>query len=596
MKRLKCRLLIRRRLGLFFTLLTIAVFNYGYSQNLDDLSLEQKLALSDSIKLYDHDRFISILTDIESINDQLTPRQQARLKYLQAYKLAYDNKRQVAISLYKQVFDSTADAEVRIPALSSLIYNYGYLQEWENGLNYIDILIPQLSAIKNPSERVRAYESLINFYNKIGEFELAAQHLQSLMRLNLDEKQLCVANMLEVEALSGSGDLKNHLETVPERITLCEKVNVMIAASNIRLYLAEFLVSQGESEEAVQLLSDQLSTAENTNYAPLIASVYGGLAQAYLKQKNTEKAKFYALKIVNSLQFRQFSPPLIKAYDTLHKIASEEQDFESAYKYLKEFEKLNNIQLESEKRKNLAVQQAKNNAIQNANRISLLDKENTILKTQAELSKEQAENGRMALGLVSSFVLLMIVWIYRSRKNQLRLKKLAEIDGLTGVSNRYHFNRTVSQRLSHSEKHYEAVSFILFDLDHFKSINDNFGHQVGDWALQEAVLAARSVCREHDVIGRMGGEEFAILLCGCDMAKALQIAELCRLAIEKIDTIDSGYRYRISASFGVSDAKTCGYNVDKLFAGADAALYKSKNSGRNRVYQYHIDQLPINIT
>lgn len=594
MRRLKCNSLYVFRLSLFCSVFFI-VPTFSHSQETNSLSLEQKLALSDSIKLYDHDRFISILTDIESTNDQLTPRQQSRLKYLQAYKLAYDNKRKVAINLYQQVLDSSTDADVRIPALSSLIYNYGYLQEWENGLNHIDILLPQLSSINVPGERVRAYESLINFYNKIGEYELAVQHLQSLMRLDLDEKQLCIANMLEVEALSGSGDLQNHIASVPERISLCEKVDVMIAVGNIKLYLAEFLLSQGESSEALDLLSNQITVAENTGYTPLIASIYGGLAQAYFEENVIEEAKYYALEIVNNLQFRQFSPPLIKAYDTLHKVASEEQDFESAYKYLNEFEKLNTIQLESEKRKNLAVQQAKNNAIRNANRISLLDKENTILKTQAELAKEQAENGRMALGLVSSFVLLMVVWIYRSRKNQVRLKKLAEIDGLTGVSNRYHFNRTVAQQLTHAEKQYQAVSFILFDLDHFKSINDNFGHQVGDWALQEAVIAARNVCREHDIIGRMGGEEFAILLCGCDMAKALQIAELCRTAIERIDTIDSGYRYRISASFGVSDAKTCGYNVDKLFAGADAALYQSKNSGRNRVYQYKIDQLPINI-
>lgn len=595
MKRLITTPFVRRLLSLFFFISLISFQHRLLAQSDETLSLGQKLTLSDSIKLSDHAQFIDILTDIESNKDQLNPAQKSKFLYLKAFKLAYDNKRDLAIRLYKQVYETAQDSVIQQRALSSLIYNYGFLHEWENGLNYIEILAPQLPTIVDLNERIRAYESLINFYNKIGEFELAAQHLQSLFRLKLDEKQQCIASMLEVEALLGMGNLKNQLSSITARAQQCELADVQLAAANIRLYFSEFLIAEGQSNEAIFLLNEQLGYAESSAYAPLIASYYGALAQAYLNQNNQVKSKFYALEIVNDLQYRQFTPPLITAYSTLQKIAVEEENFRSAYTYLKTYENLNTIQLEAERRKNLAIQQAKNNAIKAANQIALLDKQNTLLKTQAALAKEQADNDRMALGLAISFVLIMIGWLYRNRKTQHELRRLAEIDGLTGVSNRYHFNKVAKTKLENAEKNYEACAFILFDLDHFKSINDNFGHQIGDWALQRAVVATRSVCREHDIIGRMGGEEFAILLKGCDISKALQIAEMCRDAMQKIDTIESGHRFRINASFGVSDAKSCGYNVDKLFAGADLAMYRSKHAGRNRVYRYDNDQRPITI-
>jgi diguanylate cyclase (GGDEF)-like protein len=215
------------------------------------------------------------------------------------------------------------------------------------------------------------------------------------------------------------------------------------------------------------------------------------------------------------------------------------------------------------------------------------------LKTETELAVKQTQNERLALALATSLLIILFVWLYRSRKIQRKLRKLAETDELTGISNRHHFNNRARQQIKHARMQKQPISFVLFDLDHFKKVNDTFGHQTGDWALKKSVLEAKLLCRNVDLIGRMGGEEFAILLPGCEIDEALKIAEICRNAIENIDTFESDHEFKITASFGVTDSSTSGYTLERLFAGADAALYYSKEHGRNQVYRFNSQQMVL---
>lgn len=129
-----------------------------------------------------------------------------------------------------------------------------------------------------------------------------------------------------------------------------------------------------------------------------------------------------------------------------------------------------------------------------------------------------------------------------------------------------------------------TVGVILFDLDHFKQINDKFGHATGDWVLQQVVRTCRNFMRLDDVFGRLGGEEFAILLPGCHADKALMLAEICRDSIEEINTKPSSYEFRLTASFGVTSSDNSGFELKQLLADADKAMYKAKQSGRNQVH------------
>ena len=160
---------------------------------------------------------------------------------------------------------------------------------------------------------------------------------------------------------------------------------------------------------------------------------------------------------------------------------------------------------------------------------------------------------------------------------------MAQTDALTGVNNRHHFTQQAERALAQSAQAGEPCALIMFDLDHFKAINDGYGHGTGDWVLQQVALACQGHCRQIDCLGRIGGEEFAILLQGSDLHAATQLAEDCRGRLAQIDTTGSGYLFAVTASFGVSATHLCGYDLTKLMSHADHVLYSAKRGGRNRV-------------
>lgn len=157
-------------------------------------------------------------------------------------------------------------------------------------------------------------------------------------------------------------------------------------------------------------------------------------------------------------------------------------------------------------------------------------------------------------------------------------------DSLTGAYNRDHFDRMLAAELSYARRHRTEVSLLLFDLDHFKSVNDTYGHPAGDAVLVEIARSVRKVLRREDVLTRYGGEEFAIILRAIALAGARAMAERLRVNIESGTIIADEHRIHVTASMGVSSLSDCAEPTpQELIAIADRRLYAAKHGGRNRV-------------
>jgi diguanylate cyclase (GGDEF)-like protein len=160
-----------------------------------------------------------------------------------------------------------------------------------------------------------------------------------------------------------------------------------------------------------------------------------------------------------------------------------------------------------------------------------------------------------------------------------KLNHLAVTDELTGLYNRRRFQEMLKEAVGEHMRAGDQLSLILLDIDRFKSLNDQFGHQAGDEALRRVSQILRDHSRRHELPARYGGEEFAIILQRCGLMEAAIAAERFRMALESADWTER----RITASFGVA---TCGLRIStpgELVAAADQALYAAKQNGRNRV-------------
>jgi len=165
-----------------------------------------------------------------------------------------------------------------------------------------------------------------------------------------------------------------------------------------------------------------------------------------------------------------------------------------------------------------------------------------------------------------------------------RLQRVAAIDPLTGLYNRRFGLERLSQEFSRSVRSNEPLGVVLFDIDHFKSVNDTYGHQVGDDVLKSIAQNVKDVLREGDTLMRYGGEEFLVVLPGAGDADLRTLGERMRRIVESSVIFDSGTEVRVTISLGgISFPSTDAANLDDLIRKADAAMYNAKKTGRNRL-------------
>lgn len=168
-----------------------------------------------------------------------------------------------------------------------------------------------------------------------------------------------------------------------------------------------------------------------------------------------------------------------------------------------------------------------------------------------------------------------------------KLNLEANTDRHTGCYNKSYFNNRIDLEVKKSKVVGDPLSLIIFDLDHFKNLNDNFGHDAGDYVLKEmATLIRTNGVRDLDVFARYGGEEFVILLPKTNLRQAFDIAERLRCLLEAHQFIYDGKRLPVTASIGVADYRQGVTSGTELFKRADQAVYKAKDGGRNQVQFY----------
>ena len=181
----------------------------------------------------------------------------------------------------------------------------------------------------------------------------------------------------------------------------------------------------------------------------------------------------------------------------------------------------------------------------------------------------------------------LVVWmtfdVTDLRRTQHELERLARTDGLTGLLNHRTFFEEAERELAWSRRSGQPQALLALDLDQFKEINDSFGHAAGDAVLREVGRILSNEVRSVDVLGRMGGEEFAIISRGSDIHQGLDLAERLRSSIEAMHVEHLDLSLTCTASIGVTQIQSTDNGPDDALRRADAALYEAKHNGRNRV-------------
>ena len=208
---------------------------------------------------------------------------------------------------------------------------------------------------------------------------------------------------------------------------------------------------------------------------------------------------------------------------------------------------------------------------------SYICKDGSRLPVELSLTRLDDEQGSL-LGFLA-----IVTDITERKETERQLFELATTDALTKLWNRRHFAEQAERSLIRARRYDEHICIALIDIDHFKRINDTYGHAAGDAVLYHLARALDRMLRGSDFMCRWGGEEFAVLLLNTDPSEALQIAERMRRTVMRLEVNYEDARVPVTASIGLSDCLSCDQSLDVILSRADEALYAAKAAGRNCV-------------
>lgn len=547
--------------------------------------LDALIAQASALRTSDPQRVDALLHEMSRSLDVATDGQRAQVQILRAHRLMTSGQSVIATDELMTLLASTADPVTRFETSSMLANIHAVQRRFEDALRMMETMLPLADQVEDAELRHRGLMVAAIVYNQVGEFRLARQYAERVLRDVPGGRNACAAGGVVLEAINGLEQSFTDA-TGQAALSRCEAQGEPIFSGFIRLHIARQWQARGRWNEALTLLNGGLAAVERTGYPFLIAQTRAALAALTQQAGQTAAAHAHAEAALANSQDATSTEARVTAHRVQYELAMAEQDPAAALVAYRLYAEADRAHFNDVKSREMAYQVVRHQSLQQAQQIELLRQKNQLLELQQSVTEQRARSWLLlALALVG-LVASVGFWAYKTKRMQLKLKRMTQTDALTGICNRQHFAEHVSAALLQCERTESPAVLLMFDLDHFKQVNDRYGHAAGDWALRQVTEAVQPLCRDMDVFGRLGGEEFALFLPGLDASAAIRLAGDAQARFAAIDTQAAGYGFRLAASFGVAEACAQHYALTTLLNHADQAMYAAKRGGRRQVRVY----------
>ncbi|HEX4852830.1 GGDEF domain-containing protein [Arenimonas sp.] len=541
------------------------------------------LSQADALRSADPARFEVLLARLTERVHEATPAQRELLDYLKAYRLGYTGRFDLAIEAGTRLFETSSDPAIKVRAGGLVVSSRAVTREFVEGLVFLDKVLALVEQVDDAEVRHHAWAAAGVIHNQVGQYAQAVHYVELLQADGVQGRTRCFTGVLRLESLG-------FLDAAPEDpaefqsvIDYCLSQGETMLANFGRVHLAAKLAADGQVPVAVSLLESRLGEIEATGYPRLLGEVHARLARLKLSLGWREAADAHALRAVANSSGIANTQVLVQAHEVLYENALARGDAAATLQHYRQYAQAERAWLDQVKARELAYQMARHESLQKSQTIELLNRQNDVLRLEQQVAAKTAEANRLLIGLLALLAASVFYWAYKVKRMQVSLRTMAQTDALTGVSNRHHFTQTAEALLEACRRGGTDAGLVMLDLDHFKAINDQYGHAAGDWALRQVAEACQAACPPDGRVGRLGGEEFALLVVNQDLASVVGLARECRKRIASIDARGAGHAFALTASFGVAGSRSGGHDFDGLLARADDALYRAKREGRDRV-------------
>lgn len=543
----------------------------------------QFLDQTESLRTEDHPRFVQMLEQIHREAPRLTAGEQWRLRYLDAWETMFEGDYTKSEAQLRDVIDHSGDQSLIAKASALLLSNLGINRRYEEAFVLANHLASELPLIKDPQIRFALLMNLSQILDLAGQTDLAIKYARLMEDTIPAGETLCRPLYFQAAALFNGKRLSSTSPELQRAIDTCVAARQPVYTNAMWLVLSSLHLSEGKPGKAMALLDWIEPSIRINRYHPHMLSAQVQRAQAYEKLGDDSNAQKSALAAVAMSSPGDISEWLKEAYEVLYQVEKRQGNSAAALSYYEHYATQDKGYLTDISAKTLAYEVAKQHTLVQKLETERLSEQNNILRLQQALDTKAVETSRLYIVLLLVVLASIVFWLLRIKRSQLRFKKLSSQDGLTGIFNHQHFIGEADRALHLLEKKHSAACLIFIDLDHFKRVNDVHGHAMGDTVLRHTVAICQQPLRSTDLFGRLGGEEFGILLLDCARDQGMAIADRIRTAIQATPVDADGCVVSFSASVGLASTDTSGYGLQRLCREADAALYRAKRSGRNRV-------------
>lgn len=570
--------------GLTLLLLFAGALSANTPPNAVAPSLDALLALEDQ-RLAQPVGFVEAVQQLSKAPLPADPLTLDTLHLRQAQALALEGRFDEARHLALPLSTAAVTPSLRLRASGILVQMLATTRDFVDGQQQLELLQRQATEVEDPALRRYVDTVAAIFYNQLSQDELTLGYAERVLASAPTPIERCIASLQIIEARPPAPDARRGDARFAAAAALCDAAGGGLVRGHVDVAQARWLSTAAREDEAIALLRERLPAITATGYPRLRAEAHALLAEALRRRGDGAGAEAEASAALSLSAALPTGLPLLMARRTRYELALTRGDSARALGELQAVVAAERAYAAEVRQLQAAYESGRGEAIARQRELAMLEEDNTMLGETTSAAGRLVQRITWLFAPLGLLLLGLALWALHIRRQRHRYRALTQVDSLTGLWARSHFTRQASAALVEAERMSQPMALLLIDLDHFSSINSRFGHLSGDRLLTAVGEAFRELEGAGQHFGRMGGEEFAILLPRSGLDEGLAFAERCRERIAHVRTtaLDEQSVMTVTASFGVVSTAAAGYRLRDLLANADQALYRAKHAGRNRV-------------
>ncbi|WP_371373864.1 GGDEF domain-containing protein [Thalassotalea aquiviva] len=573
-----------------FTLLSSPLLAYAQSNQITAQEIEQLIKFNTQYRRSNFEQFQKNIERLQYHHDKLSPRQQEELIFFQAYELSVQGDIDGAILLHQKLTNSH-NQHIRIRSITLELNLQVIASNYAESNRLVSLLLNEVKHLDDDRLINKLYASIGYFYYHIGDFNLATKY-QNLLNLNkLSASEKCLYGTYLRLAQLGAGEIAANAAEVIDLITYCNNIKESITATSLILSNSSHLIEENQANEAINVLKKYEQVILDTNFEPHIIGLYSEYLNAFLKAEMLEQAKPYAEYLVSfANKSNAWTMDNAKNLATYFSLNNQPQ---KALEYLQQYQSLKQQDQELQL-KNLLAQAQGNRQFNEINE-QLIAKQkkskqyNSLVDDLTEQNKALVntlfvEKIVIAVLFAVSCLLYGVLFFIRSRQQVILNKK--NFDPVTQTLARRFFFDQMASSIYQARLASQPSCMLVFAVHGLKDVNRQLGVMAGDNLLRHIVSSIRPLLANNDLIGRIGANEFAILLRNQSAIQAESFIKQINHTLKIKPFTDVTNPIPIHLNTGIADTTVCKYVPKQLYKDAYSVFLQCKQEPEKAIVRY----------